>query len=113
MTKSMTRQGKPNEKEGPPERPLALPCLAVPSLVLYKEQIQWPVKSLNRIFSGRPRSTPLAELTMTTPSMQSSPPGIDSRQAWPISSGYDEQASRLRAAFVAEVAALYSDCEAA
>ncbi len=26
---------------------------------------------------------------------------------------YDEQASRLRAAFVAEVAALYSDCEAA
>jgi hypothetical protein len=26
---------------------------------------------------------------------------------------YDEEASRLRAAFVAEVAALYSDCEAA
>jgi hypothetical protein len=26
---------------------------------------------------------------------------------------YDEQASKLRAAFVAEVAALYSDCEAA
>src|SRR5580704_3551868 len=39
----------------------------------------------NRIFSGRLRSKPPGRSTMKIRSRQSRPPGIVSRQAWPIS----------------------------
>jgi hypothetical protein len=122
----MSRQGNPNEKEGPPERPLALPCRAQP-----RQALPCPAgprrPSLVLLQGANPMTRQVTKPNIFwAPSLETARKIDDHDTIHAIETAkyrfaasmsdlercYDAEASKLRAAFVAEVAQLYQDSEA-